>query len=877
MEPRLQSFSLRADAPRLTWRLLVPPNLAVSAPRDKIPLKVEAEIAGIVRPPVGLGGPFSLDAPDVLAALLLEEWSGGAVPALAQLTREQFRQLLTPLQGQPCVFWLKEPQKPLKWEGSRLPGISEHLVGGYAVSRTTDSIPLAARRGATVGSPMTSASGSKTAIPEAKKGALLPTTPTGRRLESVGLFRERAAQNRPIDRPSSSAMEVDGSPEFISIALPSRESALYADALALVKSNGFSLDAGLRRYFLRGRHATLNFLADHTTTLRETFRAHFSANFEARLGQTLPRATAKVEAKELAPGDFDVEVSLEVPGVDAIEIDRALSRGQRYVDTPRGPVLLEAKVVRDFHELQRRLASSSEVPLLGKARRVVRAAELTAMEDALTEISPAFQPPEAWRSRSQALRQRDALPRPQLDATLASCLRDYQWLGVAWLWHLFRSRLGGILADEMGLGKTVQALALLSLVDRAEEGRQLVVCPASLLENWRREALRFVPGLPVRVHHGGARATAISDFPDRGLIITSYGTLTRDDDLLKTIPWGCVVADEAQHVKNRRSQAAKALRSLAATGRFVLTGTPLENSPADLASLFDFLLPGYLPPTPTGSRSAEEQAWQHQLLRDRAAPYLLRRTKAAVAKELPPKVERVLYCELTPEQERLYRAVQQSAEQELLSMAVSGANEGQQRLAVFRQLTRLRQVCAEPRILDDTLTADHSTKWNAFREILDECLDGGHRILVFSQFTRVLGHLRQELDALNVPYAYLDGQTRDRQGQVDAFNQNDTIPVFLISLKAGGVGLNLTGADTVVLFDPWWNPAAEAQAIDRAHRIGQDRSVTAIRLVATGTIEEKILALQQKKAAWLADLFEAAEGANASVSFEDLRGLLAET
>jgi SNF2 family DNA or RNA helicase len=409
-------------------------------------------------------------------------------------------------------------------------------------------------------------------------------------------------------------------------------------------------------------------------------------------------------------------------------------------------------------------------------------------------------------------------------------------------------------------------------------GISLVVCPASLLENWRREAVRFAPQLRVFVHHADHRLATTADFAAHDLVITSYGTLARDQELFAALDFACVIADEAQHIKNRRSQNAAALRALRAKTRFLLTGTPLENSLDDLRSLFEFLLPGYLTRAPAGVRG-EERVWFDQRLRAQTAPYILRRTKKAVAPELPDKLEQTVWCELTPAQAKLYRDTQEKSERELFDLEAGGASEAKLQFAALTQLLRLRQICCDPRLVVPESPAEISTKLESFTELLAEAIDDGHRVLVFSQFTSLLALLRTELNAQEIAHCYLDGSmtARARQAEVDRFQHSDALdapPVFLLSLKAGGVGLNLTGADTVVHFDPWWNPAAEAQATDRAHRIGQTRVVTSYKLIAAGTVEEKVLALQAEKRALLADVFEASDATAAKLSLADLKSLL---
>ena len=623
-----------------------------------------------------------------------------------------------------------------------------------------------------------------------------------------------------------------------------------------------------------------------------------------------------------AAGDgFEVTLGVRAGDAGDAAIRTAVASNRGYVESGGQIFLLDASQLRHLAEAQRALAGEPGGTLATHRTQRVSAARTAEVQEIIEALSPGFQPPAAWRERSEALRHLSALAPAPTPAALEAQLRPYQRLGAAWLWHLHRHQLGGILADEMGLGKTVQALALLSALqaqvkvessklkdsgpaDRTsgpcnlnlKPGPSLVVCPASLVENWRREAARFAPHLRVFVHHGGQRLATPAGAAPFDLVITSYGTLARDRELFAAVEFCGVIADEAQHIKNRRSQNAAALRSLRARSRFLLTGTPLENSLDDLRSLFEFLLPGYLDPVPAGLRG-EERAWFDQRLRAQVAPYILRRTKQAVAPELPPKLEQTVWCELTPAQAALYRTQQQAGERELMDLAAGGATEGRLQFAVLTQLLRLRQICCDPRLVavgrvipnapssdeedperrvKDNPPYPHSAKLEAFRELLAEAIDDGHRVLVFSQFTSLLALLRAELEAQGTPYCYLDGSmpVRARQAEVDRFQQSPDVPVFLISLKAGGTGLNLTGADIVVHFDPWWNPAAEAQATDRAHRIGQTRLVTSYKLIAAGTVEEKVLALQDTKRALLADVFEASDAAAAKLSLGDLKALL---
>jgi superfamily II DNA or RNA helicase len=702
------------------------------------------------------------------------------------------------------------------------------------------------------------------------------------------LLREPAAAAAPAAsgralrakaQDESRPLEVDGTEHYLALTLPSREHPQYAEALALVKEAGFLLEPSNGRWWLRDRHRTLSFLARHGERLRGALAARFTPAFTRQTAHLVPaRLAAQVET---TGNQFSVELGLAAEGASEAELRSALAAGRGYLEAKGRVLLIDPELTGRLARAQQALAGDPRVAMAPVARQRVPRSRVAEVAELLEEFAPGFRPPADWQRLTGAVERLSTLEPAPVPTALDALLRPYQRLGVAWLWHLHRHGLGGILADEMGLGKTLQALAFLAALHRPASGpvgTTLVVCPASLLENWRREAARFTPELRVGVHHGSGRLTRAADLARTDLLITSYGTLARDQELLAGVEFAAVVADEAQHIKNRRSQSAAALRALRARTRFLLTGTPLENSLADLRSLLEFLLPGYLPRLPAGL-SAEERTWHDDRLRRQAAPYLLRRTKRAVAPELPPRLEQVLWVELTPAQATLYRKVEQESERELIDLAAAGAAESRLRLAALTQLLRLRQICCDPRLvasLPEESNAAVSAKLEAFRELLAEAVDDGHRLLVFSQFTRLLDLVGAELEAQAIPWCRLDGtmSPAQRQAEVDRFQSGPEVPVFLLSLKAGGTGLNLTAADTVVHLDPWWNPAAEAQATDRAHRIGQTRTVTSYKLIATGTVEERVLALQEEKRTLLAEVFEASDAAAAKLSLADLRGLL---
>ncbi|HVU39184.1 MAG TPA: DEAD/DEAH box helicase [Opitutales bacterium] len=696
----------------------------------------------------------------------------------------------------------------------------------------------------------------------------------------MAFFREPPPERGPT--ATASGLTVDGSTQFLAITLPGRESVLYPLLLALVKDTGFQLEPSNRKWWLRDKHRVLEFLARHLPDLREKYRAQFTASFQQR---TAHLQFAKLAASASGtPGNFEVSLELSAPAADEAALRAALARGQPYIETPSALVLVNPELVGRLAAAQQALGGppAGHAPL-ARFRRTMTAAELPATESLLESLAVPFETPATWKSRSESLRHLDRLAPAPLPPDLARRLREYQRIGVAWLWHLWTNKLGGVLADEMGLGKTAQALALLQCLYRpthlAELTNQpsLVVAPAGLLGNWRREAATWAPALRAFTHHGTERLTTSEQIASHQIVFTSYGTLARDIELFAAGDWAVVIADEAQHAKNRRTHAARALRALRARTRYALTGTPLENSFEDLRALFDFLLPGYLasakgsPGLPAADRAAADTD-----LRRRAAPYVLRRTKALVAPELPPKIEQTIFCEFEPRQADLYAKTRERARAAFFQLAMGNASDGRLRMAAFEELLRLRQVCADPRLLDPEFADGDSAKLRALRELLDEAVDGGHRALVFSQFTSVLDLIEPALAAAGLPALRLDGSTppRDRLEICDRFNADPSYPVLLISLKAGGTGLNLTGADTVIHFDPWWNPAVEAQATDRAHRLGQTRTVTNYKLIAAGTVEERVLALQQSKAGLLADFFEESGAAFEKISLADVRQLL---
>ena len=495
--------------------------------------------------------------------------------------------------------------------------------------------------------------------------------------------------------------------------------------------------------------------------------------------------------------------------------------------------------------------------------------------------------PESWLHEADTEQILSELRPAPLVEPIKSLLRPYQTTGVAWLRYLEARGQFGILADEMGLGKTIQTLAWLSLPRiRGEKAPALVVCPTSLVFNWIHEARHFVPHMKAVAMSGSERHAAFASLAEADIVVTSYALMRRDIEEYRKIRFSAVVLDEAQNIKNRNTQNAKSVKRLNHdAARLVVTGTPIENSVADMWSIMDFLMPGYLGHYESFKRTYEEplllpkeneaHAEAAERLHDKLAPFILRRLKKDVATELPPKIVKTSWCELTPQQRRVYERILEQSRREVTGSVRSVGFE-KSRMIILTVLLRLRQVCCHLGLVDASGASDAlpSGKLDHLNEILEEAMSEGHRVLVFSQFVKMLQLLRRELEARKIPFCYLDGASKDRMEQVDKFNRNSSIPVFLISLKAGGAGLNLTGADEVVHFDPWWNPSVEDQATDRAHRIGQKNTVYALRLITANTIEERVLQMQRRKRAIIDQVVGGDEATMAKLTWADVQKLL---
>jgi superfamily II DNA or RNA helicase len=883
----------------LALHFILPPNFDSAWAKRQIMLVTEVELRGKRATPTVLlpNETYACDAIDLAAVDALQELS-----PMRMLSREEFLRLLRSLGGHPRVTFGKSERVEISSDIAR-PRLSLAQDDSGNVTLRVRVKPD--ERLLAAGEEMWSRSGNRfRPIAENVPAELLPLTDDaltfrGERAQRFLAFEAPRLQqwfeveaDRPLPEVHAATptfvLQVEGSMREVRADLRAQygESAksVFETTEMFVRNRGaLALRDAAAEQAAVGRLERFGFVrrGDRLILAKENLIARFFAFEYPRLKndwQVQISAAAAKSASELQPLAPKLEVVSS--GEDWFELRYSLA-------TPDGQTFSAA-------ELQRLLRSGQSQTRLRNGRTAVFDAEaITDFEEVLRDVDPRQVQPGTYRiKRAQAgyvaataeelgsAIQRfagDATKPPEL-GSLAKQLRDYQSAGVSWLWRLAHNKLGGILADEMGLGKTVQTLAFL-LANRAA-GPALIVCPTSLLTNWRNETQRFTPELRVLTLDGPERHARFSEIPRSDVVLTSYALLQRDSDNYRDLQFSTVVLDEAQHIKNPDTQNAQAAFALHAQHRFALTGTPIENSVRDLWSIMNFALPGYL-----GSRAEFRERYELPLSRGpapevqrrlarRMRPFLLRRKKSDVAKELPEKLEQQVVCDLTPAQRTAYDGLLREVQS---GVAAEQGNAGAARMKMLLGLLRLRQVCCDLRLLDreKTKRENDSAKLALLDELLDEAIDGGHRVLLFSQFVSMLALIRERLEAKAVRFSYLDGSTKERQAVVDEFQKESGIPVFLMSLKAGGVGLNLSAADTVIHFDPWWNYAAEAQATDRAHRIGQTRVVTAYKLIARDTVEEKIVKLQARKRSASEGVIGSEEPLMSGLTTADLEELLA--
>ncbi|MBO7167026.1 MAG: SNF2 helicase associated domain-containing protein [Kiritimatiellae bacterium] len=648
-----------------------------------------------------------------------------------------------------------------------------------------------------------------------------------------------------------------------------RNIAAEDEAIKIMKKTSLASAETRSSFWSTNQRDILNFFGTQMPLLnRYGWRIECTEKLEDILN-SIKRIIPVVDVADSSNNSFEIGCTFDTHGynIPHSDIYAAINKGDSFLEHNGELFLVDSDAVKSMGDI------FSDCPTSDSSRRghfkmsSIYASYVRSSLMALDAVDFEDDAAPKWREKSIERASDEGAKYESVDlGELDNVLRPYQKQGVYWMRFLERSGISGLLADEMGLGKTLQTLTWISLkrFDPQAMGKPaLVVCPTSLVQNWNAEAEKFVPHLKKVVISGHDRSHHFDEIASADLVITSYALLQRDlEEAYKDITFSVVVLDEAQHIKNRSTRNAKSAKKLNSVCRLVLTGTPVENSVSDVWSIFDFLMPDYLGdyelfkintemPVASGGVAGKEAL---KKLHHKLNPFILRRLKQDVAKDLPDKIVKVAYCKMTPEQERWYFALLEKARSEIKNL-VKEQGFNRAKVAILSTLMKLRQASCHlglvkefrqkhPSGLGDV---DLSGKIDSFFELIDEAMDGGHRVLVFSQFVQMLSILQDELKKRGIKYCYLDGSTKDRLGECKKFNTDESIPLFLISLHAGGTGLNLTGADMVVHFDPWWNPAVEAQATDRAHRIGQKKTVYVVKMIAENTVEEKVLALQQKK------------------------------
>jgi hypothetical protein len=660
-------------------------------------------------------------------------------------------------------------------------------------------------------------------------------------------------------------------------------------ALEVVTQIGFHGRRGDMLLQIRGTREVLNFLGGGMPRLR---RLGWYVDLEGTVAEfmdevefTMP--VVHISASSGGSGFFEVGYEYESQGgqsLEEAEIQRAINMGQAFVEKKGRTYLLDVDAIETARDV---FSDCSVGPgeAAGSFRmNTIQSAYVQSALESLDGVDLEVSP--EWAQQAQMQNRNAKLEPVALDPRLDGILRDYQKEGVYWLRFMERSGFCGILADEMGLGKTLQTLTWLQLQRESSDAQHapaLIICPTSLVDNWAEEAEKFTPDMRVLRMHGADRHQHWDAVGESDLVITSYALIRRDLEHYLQHRFSVAALDEAQHIKNRTTQNSTAVKQVQAHHKLVLTGTPIENSVTDLWSIMDFLMPGYLGnhkvfrenyelPIQNGGPDAELAQLK---LRRKLHPFLLRRLKKDVAKDLPDKIQRVAHCTLSKDQHLVYKQLLNSAKKEIGGL-VDAKGFNKSRMQVLKILLQLRQTCCHLDLLKlPNLKSEFpSGKMDLFFELVDEALNAGHRILVFSQFTSMLAIIRDELEERKLKYCYLDGATKDRQDRVHTFNSDRSIPLFLISLKAGGSGLNLTGADMVIHFDPWWNPAVEEQATDRAHRIGQKKTVYSVKLITKGTVEEKVLQMQLRKKSVIDATLEQEGSFESGLNWEDVQELL---
>ncbi|MDF1823335.1 MAG: SNF2-related protein [Verrucomicrobiales bacterium] len=902
--PKEKAIPLSPDWPKFTETpeesadaaslyLVLAPNLADAWYKGRVTTGIEVEIEGrrqllsSVPPATRL----FLDSADAALIRVLQEISPATVPGMLPLSTDHLARIFSTIPGHRGVTLGKKTALRLSYLAYR-PAIRRTKGLHFKVDWPGEIVPLISSRGVWA---MTEADliqpvapglesrwqavmvGGLTVEP-ADFASAFPALQNHFETEEIEIIRPKAEVKLELE---GSLNHLDADLSFIygdkTIPAASNRPAVVEDhgklrasdtlteseAIRELEAAGFSRRGEEGRWVLKDKAAILQFLGHGYTTVQPSWQMKTGERFDHALSQVEPIET-NLNFRSSGEDWFSMEVGFGTSSGESVprqEIERLLQMGQSSKPLANGKIaVLNTNVAEHFGEI---ISDCEPEQMQGGVYRIDQSQAGYLRE---TAKDFAFQTTGAvpWQTSEEGIEFYD------LSDDLSKTLRPYQLEGFEWMQHLAAQGMGGILADDMGLGKTLQTLSFLYSVG----GTTLVICPSSLVFNWVAEAEKFTPELKAVAIEGPHRAKVLAENEDADIFVTSYALLRRDEKIWQSRDFDVVILDEAQHIKNPDAQVTKAAHRLKGTYRFALTGTPIENSVRDLWSISQYALPGYL-----GSRKDFAERFEKPLssnqpdnsirerLSRRLKPIILRRLKKEVAKDLPDKIEQIVYCDLKPKQKEVYEKLLRESKASILE-----ADGGKQRMLALTALLRLRQTCCDLRLLgmQDIKDEDASVKAETLNELLDEAIEGGHRVLIFSQFVEMLQVLVPDLAAKKIDFCYLDGQTKNRGEVVKRFQERD-VPVFLISLKAGGVGLNLTAADTVIHIDPWWNPAVEAQATDRAHRIGQSNVVTSYKLITRGTVEEKILSLQNRKRAMTESLLS--ETGDAKLSGSELMSL----
>lgn len=705
--------------------------------------------------------------------------------------------------------------------------------------------------------------------------------------EGGGIVLEAFASYGPVDIPilaeETTIMEEEDERGVV-VYEPDRDLELEEEAYAELKSNYPLLPTEKSHIFRVNADDLFLFAKEVLPELEYRYEIRRDDAVQERLQIHSSGLFSTWHMKDAGGGwfQFSIDWQSEHGNVPAAELRKAVLEGKPYIRDPDGG-FIELEQTTELERIREVLKHAEETEDGVYRSRLHFAPELLAMlED--SQSKRAIETDSALDRFFEEVKEGKLVEQVEFPDHLSAVLRPYQKEGVSWLFFLKKYGFGGVLADEMGLGKTLQLLSFISMAHEA--GRTaIVVCPKTLLLPWQEEAEKFTPELKTLVIDGtqDERKAMIERAKDYDLVIAAYSTVHRDVKayLASGIQFQFAVLDEAQYIKNPATATAKAVKLLPSDMRIALTGTPLENRLKELWSLFDYLMPGFFGNSKHFTRVYEKPIEQKgekaplERLKRKINPFILRRTKASELEELPPKIEQTRHCLLTPEQTVVYARTLEEVKKEV-ARAVEEKGFDRSRIEILSALMKLRRICDHPALVDERLPkgAELSGKMDHVFELVRQSQDGGHKVLLFSQFTSMLDIIRDSLDEHGIGNCTIEGKTRDRKAEIDKFCKDPNISVFLLSLRAGGTGLTLTEADTVILFDPWWNPMVEQQAMDRAHRIGQSKTVNVYKLVTKGTVEEKVVDLQEKKKQLFEALVEEQEASALALTWEDVKGLL---